>query len=96
MVIPTSKVVKLLGEFAPNARQELPESFADGTLIMCQFTTADGEGPDCAEVARVYAGAAPQAPERFGVIVQNQRRRQPQCQGSYARDGSFVGSLERK
>ncbi len=96
MVIPTSKVLKLVGEFAPDARRELPESFADGTLVMCQLNTRDGEGPDCAEVARVYARAAPQAPERFGVMVQNQRQGQAKCQGSYARDGSFLGSLERQ
>jgi len=96
MVIPTSQVLKLVGEFGPDVSREMPESLRDGTLVMCQLATKDDAGPDCAAVARIYAAAAPQSPERFGVIVQNQRGRQAKCQGSYARDGSFLGSLDQR
>jgi hypothetical protein len=96
MVISGSEVVKLLSEFAPEAAKDIPSSLQDSTLVMCQIGIDKGEGPDCTHVATVYAGAAPEAPDRFGVMVQQQRvgRATQKCQGSYARDGTFLGPLE--
>ena len=92
MVIPTTELLKLGGQLNPETRQDIPEKLRDESLVMCQIA-GDVEGPDCPDVARIYAKAAPQAPERFGIIVQHQRGRQTRCQGSYARDGSRLGSL---
>ena len=96
MVIPTSKVLKLVGEFAPDARRELPESFADGTLVMCQLNTRDGEGPDCAR-----SPECTRAPlrKRRSVSVSWCRIRgkvRPSVRARDARDGSFLGSLEKQ
>ena len=95
MVMPTAKMIELVSEIAPQAREEVPELPGDGTLVLCQPASMD-TGPDCAEVARIYAGAAPNAPEQFAVMVQAQRGGKTKCQGSYARDGSFLGPLEQK
>lgn len=95
MVMPTAKMIELLSQINPEVRQEVPELGGDGTLVLCQPASADA-GPGCEEVARIYAGAAPQAPEQFGVMVQPQRGSEPKCQGTYARDGSFLGPLEQK
>ena len=80
--------------------QELTENDVINGTMDIQFATrtqldSSGDaGPDCDQVAKIYADAAPNAPERFGVIVQP-RQGQAKCQGSYGRDGSFLGSLEK-
>ena len=94
MVMPTARMIELLGEISPDARKELPETFNVGTLVLCQLDSSGDTGPDCDQVARIYADAAPNAPERFGVMVQP-RQGQAKCEGSYGRDGTFLGSLEK-
>jgi hypothetical protein len=96
MVMPVGKMAELIGEITPHARKQAPESFAARTLVLCQINTGDGSGPDCAEVARIYAGAAPEAPDGFSVIVQDQGRGQPRCQRSYGRTGATLEPLERE
>ena len=41
-----------------------------------------------------YAGAVPEAPERFGVTVQS--RTKSVCEGMYTRDGTFVEALNKR
>jgi hypothetical protein len=96
LVVPTGRVVELLGEFVPEVRTGGRDAgaFGEQTVVLCQVDTGDAMPPDCAEVARVYAGAAPAAPERFGVVVQVRGQRNAVCQGSYARDGSFLDPPE--
>jgi hypothetical protein len=92
MVIPAGRITELVGEFAPEARGDRPDTnpFADDIVVLCTLDTIDDTSPDCTRVARVYAGAVPEAPERFGVVVQGQGRGKVVCQGSYAPDGSRV------
>ena len=77
---------------APDARQELPESFADGTLVMCQLDTVTTRAPTARGCPRVR-GRRTAAPERFGVMVRNQRQGQAKF-SVVARDRSFLGSLD--
>jgi hypothetical protein len=70
-------------------RERLP---GDGTMILCQVTTADTPAPACSDVARVYARAVPNAPERFGVTVQ--QRNKSTCEGKFTRDGTFVEPMQ--
>ena len=95
MVIPAAKMAELVGQIAPEAKVEISQELKDGTLVMCQVTNSDSVGPDCAEVARIYGKAAPQAPERFGVMVQEQRGGRSRCEGSYSKDGTLIEDLER-
>jgi hypothetical protein len=96
MILPMKRLQELVGQISPEARNELPGAGSVGsdTLILCQITMVDGNGPDCAQIARVYAGAVPSAPERFAVIVQGGGRGKPKCQGLHARDGSLLTPLE--
>jgi hypothetical protein len=96
MVMPVARMAELIGQVAPQARKEMPEMFADGTVVFCQLPPGEGTGPECAEIARVYSNAVPDAPDRFGVIVQDQRRREPRCQGSYGRTDAPLEPLERE
>ena len=96
MVIPFERMMDVVKEFAPDAekefnRDELP---GDGTMVVCQVSSEAGNAPMCADVARIYAAAVPQAPERFGVSVQGPRR--AACEGTYARDGTFIEPLQRR
>lgn len=86
MVIPAARMFELLGAAAPEVRAE-SGAFGEQTVVMCQLSTADDSAPDCADVARIYAAAVPDGPERFGVIVQAQRGG-ALCDGAYGRDGS--------
>jgi hypothetical protein len=93
MVIPTSQILKIVSEVAPEAQKDMPESVAGDTLIMCQINS-DTKGPDCPAVAQIYAKAVPDSPESFGITVQ--RQGQTTCQGTYARDGTFLDSFDQK
>ena len=95
MVIPFEKMMEVVKEFAPNAekefkREELP---GVGTMVVCQVSGNQDNVPTCADVARVYAAAVAEAPERFGVSVQGARG--AACDGTFARDGTFVEPLQR-
>jgi hypothetical protein len=96
MVLHSAELLEKLGEIFPEAPKEIPDS-AGGTFVMCQINS-NTEGLDCPAVARIYAKAVPDAPESFGVMVQSQRvaSADTKCQGTYARDGTFLGSLEQK
>lgn len=96
MVIPTGRMLELASEFAAEARTDPGADagpFGEASVVMCQLDVVD-DAPDCPEVARVYAGAVPDGPERFGVVVQQENGRRPVCQGSYGRDGSVLEPLQ--
>ena len=71
-------------------REEMP---GVGTMVVCQVSGNQDNVPTCADVARVYAAAVAEAPERFGVSVQGARG--ASCDGTFARDGAFVEPLQR-
>jgi hypothetical protein len=98
MVMSSARMLELMGELVPELREGGADagSLADATVVLCQLGMLEGKGPDCAEVARLYAASVPDAPERVAVIVQGQGRSKAECQGFHARDGSFLGPLGRE
>ena len=98
MVMPIGQLVELLGQFSEAMVEEVRKSGlpGNGTMVFCQLERQTTPALGCSEVARVYAGAAPQAPDIFGVVVQRMGQREPECQGTYSRDGTFVEPIERK
>ena len=96
MVMPVGRMTELVSKIAPEAGNGMPESFANGTVVLCQVETGEGTSPDCAEIARVYMEAVPEAPRRFGVVVHDQRRDEMRCQGSYGSAGAPLEPLERE
>jgi hypothetical protein len=95
MVFARSEAAKVLGQLSEEFSAEILKSLSDDTVIMCTVLR-DGTPPECSELAKVYSSAVPGATEHFGVTVQQQGRGKPLCQGSYSRDGSRVGDIERK
>ena len=98
MVLPLGRMEELFGAIAtdvPGAARG-GRAAKDETLVVCQMQTLDGTAPDCAAVARVYAGAVPAAPEQFNVSVQTLRGSDSKCQGVYTRDGTRVEAPERE
>lgn len=95
MVIPFDRMMEVVKEFAPEAEKEFKREDMPGvgTMVVCQVSGSENTAPTCDDVARVYATAVGQAPERFGVSVQ--RSRGAACEGTYARDGSFIEALQR-
>jgi hypothetical protein len=95
MVIPFERMIEVLKEFAPEAEKEFNREDMPGvgTMVVCQVSGNESKAPTCDEVARVYAAAVAQAPERFGVSVQ--RSRGAACEGTYTRDGRFIEPLQR-
>ena len=98
MVMPIGEFVKLFAQFSQAAADEIRKSGlpGNGTMVMCQLEGDNTPAPECSEVARVYSAATAEAPETFGVVVQRVGRSKPLCQGTYARDGTFVEPIERK
>jgi hypothetical protein len=96
MVIPFERMMEVVKEFAPEAEKEFDrdEFPGEGTMVVCQVSSDAGNAPTCAEVARIYAAAVSQAPERFGVTVQGSRG--GACDGTYARDGTFIEPLQHR
>src|SRR5262245_14366080 len=94
MVIPFEKMIEIVKEFVPDAEKEFNREDMPGvgTMVVCQVSGNESNTPTCADVARVYAAAVPQTPERFGVSVQGSRV--AACDGTYARDGTFVEPLQ--
>jgi hypothetical protein len=90
MVIPFNQVMQVFREIAPDADREIDRGTlpGEGTMVFCQPTTDETSAPACADVARTYANAVPQAPERFGVTVQT--RSGKVCDGTYGRDGTLI------
>jgi hypothetical protein len=99
MVMSMDRMFDLLGEIAPEARQRGRRRGGapmEGTLVFCQMAANDGKDADCARLARTYAEAVPDGPERFGLVVQASGNGRPVCQGTYGRDGTFLEPLERQ
>ena len=96
MVIPMRKMAEIVRGMSEDAARDLESKMpGDGTIVMCQVNVASaGSAPACADVARIYAAAVPQAPERFGVTVQS--RNKSSCDGMYTRDGTFVEALNKR
>jgi hypothetical protein len=95
MVLPMGKMAEIVRGLSEDAARDLESSSklpGDGTVVMCQVNVASASNaPSCAEVARIYAAAVPQAPERFGVTVQS--RNKSACDGVYTRDGTLIEAL---
>lgn len=93
MVIPFDRVMEVFREISPEVDREMDRAVmrGEGTMVFCQVTTEDTHAPGCSDVARTYAKAVPQAPERFGVTVQSRNKKV--CDGTYGRDGTFVAPL---
>jgi len=92
MVIPVGKMAEIVRSVSEDAARDFERSTlpGDGTIVMCQVR-ASSDAPSCAEVARAYAKAVPEAPERFGVMVQS--RNKSACDGKYTRDGTLIEAL---
>jgi hypothetical protein len=93
MVIPFDKMMEVFREIAPEMDREIDRATlrGDGTMVFCQVNTEATSAPACADIARTYAAAVPQAPERFGVTVQG--RKGKACDGTFGRDGTFIAPL---
>jgi hypothetical protein len=98
MVMPFGRMFELFRRFGALPPEELEKAGlpGNGTVIFCQLGSDRVETPACADVARIYATAVPEAPERFGVVVQRQGDRKSLCEGTYARDGTLVQSLDNR
>ena len=97
MVIPVGKMAELVRGMSEDAARDFEQSMlpGGGTIVMCQMSVASASNaPSCADVARIYAGAVSDAPERFGVTVQS--RNKSSCDGMYTRDGTFVEALNKR
>lgn len=96
MVIPFDKMMEVFREIAPEMDREIDRATlrGDGTMVFCQVSTENTSAPACADVARTYAQAVPQAPERFGVTVQGPKGKG--CDGTFERDGTFVAPLRNR
>jgi hypothetical protein len=95
MVMSSMRIFDLVDEIATNQDPADKNERKDQTYILCRFNAAEGEGPGCADMARVYAGAVPEPPPRLAVIVQSTRGGRARCQGVYAPDGSFIEPFDR-
>jgi hypothetical protein len=96
MVIPFDRMMEVFREIAPEVDREIDRRAlpGDGTMVFCQVVADETSAPACADVARTYAHAVPQAPERFGVTVQ--ARNKQVCDGTYGRDGTFIAPFNTK
>lgn len=93
LVFPMSQIRESMEKFAASHSGFTTSATGnDDTVVFCQVESE--AGPDCPTVARVYAGAAPGAPERLAVMVTDATQSELKCEGSYARDGSFLGHLQ--
>lgn len=89
MVIPTARMLELFGQELPEADPDA-DTFNEATVVLCQRATDDAGAPDCADVARIYGDAVPDAPPRFGVVVQGAGRGDAVCEGAYGPDGTLL------
>ena len=92
MVMPVDRMIELVGQVMPNASESIRRARlpGDGTVIVCQTRPDQNPMPSCTDIVRVYVEAVPDAPERFGVVVQDRGAREARCQGTYGRDGTFI------
>lgn len=65
----------------------------DMLIVFCRADAVGSAPPECAEVARAYAGAVPAAPERFMVMAEQRGRRGQGCRGVYAPSGELLQAL---
>ena len=98
MVMPVDRMIELVGQVMPNARESIRRARlpGDGTVIVCQTRPDQNPMPSCTDIVRVYVEAVPEAPERFGVVVQDRGAREARCQGTYGRDGTFIEPFDDK
>ena len=96
MVMPFDEIADIFRGMSADADRALDQEInrskmsGNGTLVFCQVSSSD-TALACADIARVYAGAVPAAPERFGVSVQS--RSKAQCEGIYTHDGTLVAPM---
>jgi hypothetical protein len=74
------------------------ESSEDGfpkdlLIVYCRTDALGGPPPGCADLARAYAAAVPNAPERFMVMAEQRGRREQGCRGVYSPAGELLQSL---
>ena len=97
MVMAFERMFDVLKEIAPDAARDARNSDqmpGSGTIVMCLIRPGATNALDCPDVARTYGMAVPGGATRFGVIVQESGSREARCQGTYARDGSFIEPLD--
>jgi hypothetical protein len=92
MVMPFGGMMDLLGQVVTLPPGQTPGNAPD-LMVFCQMDASDVERPRCEDVARIYGKAVPDAPARFGVIVQQSNGRRPACEGTYSGNGTFLGPL---
>jgi hypothetical protein len=96
MVMSSARMRDLIGDVPAQGDDGKASASTTQTMLFCQLATSDGVGPDCGEIARAYAKAVPDAPERISVVVRGAGIGGNRCQGVFARDGVLVEPLERE
>jgi hypothetical protein len=95
MVMPFGRMMDLIGEIVTVPPGQVPRGAPD-LMVFCQIPSGDVEAPACDTLARIYGQAVPDAPARFGVIVQQSSGRRPVCDGTYSPDGTFLGPFSQE
>jgi hypothetical protein len=96
MVMPTARMLELLGKIAPEARIEVSKELPDGaTMVFCELPRGDQPALTCEDVARIYSEAVPSGDARFAVVVRHRGSNKAVCEGTYDRTATSLEPLER-